>query len=114
MGCVATSSADPIVQQQLNADRIIQSKFKQLLILGTKGSGKNTLCKQLRIIYGNGFNDDQREELKDQIYVQILQQMTEISHCIQSLREHSDHKDDNELEEYSLSEKGISYNLILR
>jgi ABC-type phosphate/phosphonate transport system ATPase subunit len=55
----------------------------KVLILGTSDSGKSTLLKQLKIIHGKGFSDEERKESKRLILMNIL------TSC-QSLLKHSD------------------------
>jgi polynucleotide 5'-kinase involved in rRNA processing len=40
----------------------------KLLILGSSDSGKSTLLKQLKILYGNGFTKQEVEEAKNLIW----------------------------------------------
>jgi len=53
-----------------NINRQIQKQKKEmddsvkLLLLGTGGSGKSTIAKQMKIIYMNGFDKDELEEFK--------------------------------------------------
>jgi ABC-type lipoprotein export system ATPase subunit len=39
----------------------------RLLILGTSDSGKSTLLKQLKILHGGGFSDDEKERYRQAI-----------------------------------------------
>ncbi|CAL8096126.1 unnamed protein product [Calicophoron daubneyi] len=64
-----THSAKPSKFRSIRIDRSLQQEHEhrkrelQLLLVGLTQSGKNTLCKQLRIHYGDGFPQASRVEL---------------------------------------------------
>jgi ABC-type lipoprotein export system ATPase subunit len=43
----------------------------RLLILGTSDSGKSTLLKQLKILHGGGFSDEEKERYRQAIAANI-------------------------------------------
>ena len=45
------------------------------MLLGADGSGKSTFIKQMEIIHGQGFNDDNRVEMKDFVHRNIFDAM---------------------------------------
>lgn len=49
--------------------------MKKILFLGSGGSGKSTLFKQLRLIHGTGYNDNDREGFIKYVHTQIINQM---------------------------------------
>jgi len=49
--------------------------IKKLLFLGSGGSGKSTLFKQLRNIHGTGYGVDDRRAFIDHIHAQVVEQM---------------------------------------
>jgi len=49
----------------------LEDEYK-LLLLGTGESGKSTIAKQLRMIYQNGFSDDERRSYKDVIHSNVI------------------------------------------
>ena len=75
------------MDKELNVDKRDDQNKKKLLFLGSGGSGKSTLFKQLRTIHGEGFLDKDRLAFKDHIYSQIIEQMKSILECIEELRE---------------------------
>ena len=78
MGCCTSdeeSSQDRAVNKELTGGMKEDSLIKKLLFLGSGGSGKSTLFKQLRSIHGKGFLSKDRIGFCDHIYSQIIGQM---------------------------------------
>eukprot|EP01084_Bolivina_argentea_P212523 361236_1 len=61
--------------------------IRKLLILGSSRSGKSTLFKQLRVLYGTGYMDKERMEFKDHIYSQIIEQAKSLYELYEELKE---------------------------
>ena len=49
-------------------DSIISSNVKKLLLLGAGGSGKSTIFKQMKVIYGLKYSDAERKRIAPVIY----------------------------------------------
>ena len=68
--CCQTSSSflqqektrDDALHQELLAEKAKANQTVRLLCLGTPNSGRSTLVKQSKIIYGSGFDDRDRDE----------------------------------------------------
>jgi len=75
MGC-ACPKGDPttakIDDEQKRDENRDQKKIK-LLFLGAGGSGKTTLFKQLRVIYGDGLKESIRRQYTNNIYNNIIE-----------------------------------------
>jgi hypothetical protein len=63
------------IDKELAKARSDMAKEVKLLLLGTGGSGKSTIAKQMHIIYLNGFKDKEREEYKNLIVVNLAENM---------------------------------------
>eukprot|EP01103_Thecamoeba_quadrilineata_P016013 TRINITY_DN5231_c1_g1_i1.p1 TRINITY_DN5231_c1_g1~~TRINITY_DN5231_c1_g1_i1.p1 ORF type:complete len:357 (-),score=87.89 TRINITY_DN5231_c1_g1_i1:232-1302(-) len=80
MGNVCSSSDVATKEQYQNHDRIERMLAKtktgqndlKMLLLGTGDSGKSTIAKQMRILYLNGFNTEERKKWKSIIQHNII------------------------------------------
>eukprot|EP01084_Bolivina_argentea_P310788 537841_1 len=89
MGCFTSteqSKEDKILRNELTGAKKDQS-VKKLLFLGSGGSGKSTMFKQLRTLHGTGYADKDRLHFKDHIFAQIVEQMRLCLECIEILKE---------------------------
>lgn len=107
----------------LDEERELKEKEVQMLILGAGCSGKTTFLKQLRIVYDNGYTEQEREEFKSIIYenvrravVQLIEGMEEMGLIFESdqlrtedfsreLLEDSNYTDDNENSTLSIQDR---------
>ena len=83
MGCSASASAadkeEDAVSKNIDLNlckekKLLDSEIK-LLLLGTGESGKSTISKQMKIIYLNGFNDQERHPYRDIIITNVIMSM---------------------------------------
>ena len=80
MVCCLTESQEEKVQRKTN--RKIEKQLRQdkhnarrelkLLLLGTGRSGKSTFIKQMRIIHGAGYSDEDKREFIIPVYQNIF------------------------------------------
>lgn len=63
------------IERQLRKERISSRKECKILLLGTGESGKSTIIKQMRIIYGKGFDDEDRQQFTTLVYQNIISAM---------------------------------------
>jgi uridine kinase len=52
--------------------------YVKVLIVGTSSCGKSTIAKQLRILYGNPFSEEQRKDYKKILIFNLCYSMKEI------------------------------------
>ncbi|KAK0049213.1 guanine nucleotide-binding protein subunit alpha-12-like isoform X2, partial [Biomphalaria pfeifferi] len=63
------------IDRRLNKDRVTFRRTVRVLLLGAGESGKSTFLKQMRIIHGLDFDDEQIREFRMVIYNNILKGM---------------------------------------
>eukprot|EP01084_Bolivina_argentea_P144655 253736_1 len=66
---------DKRLGKELQDEKRKDQSVKKLILLGSGESGKSTLFKQLRTLYGTGYADKDRLQFKDHIFAQIVEQM---------------------------------------
>mmetsp|Transcript_14159 Transcript_14159/g.14789 ORF Transcript_14159/g.14789 Transcript_14159/m.14789 type:complete len:356 (+) Transcript_14159:52-1119(+) len=82
MGCWSSS---PEIQQQVKVNRLLDAglaseakndkKKIKLLLLGAGESGKSTVFKQMKVIYGKQYTDDERRQSRPTIYSNVIAAM---------------------------------------
>eukprot|EP01083_Nonionella_stella_P038442 104592_1 len=110
-----------MVDRQLDRDRRKFGKVKKILFLGSGGSGKSTIFKQLRGIYGTGFNANERKQFVGHIHEQVITQMKLALEVLeeyrtgnlddilrQNERQYVDEKDEEDMDEDELPELELS------
>jgi GTPase SAR1 family protein len=83
MGCTQSASADEIEKRKKNKEYeqqlAVQAKQEdekiKLLLLGAGESGKSTIFKQMKIIYGDQYTEQERKAQIPTIFSNILQAM---------------------------------------
>eukprot|EP01084_Bolivina_argentea_P078229 141925_1 len=64
-----------MINKEITDDKKKITKIKKILFLGSGGSGKSTLFKQLRMIHGAGFNDNDKEDFIKHVHTQVINEM---------------------------------------
>ncbi|KAJ3289218.1 Guanine nucleotide-binding protein G(o) subunit alpha [Rhizoclosmatium sp. JEL0117] len=82
MGCAASADHRPSVSQARSISRAIDASLEQekpaitrevkILLLGTGDSGKTTVLKQLRVIYGSGFTPEEYLDFRSIILQNVV------------------------------------------
>eukprot|EP00300_Choanocystis_sp_HF-7_P039813 c6134_g1_i1.p1 GENE.c6134_g1_i1~~c6134_g1_i1.p1 ORF type:complete len:351 (+),score=84.57 c6134_g1_i1:54-1106(+) len=80
-GCSSTPEQTEAkkIDVTLRKDQEIEKKVVKLLLLGAGDSGKSTILKQMRIISGSGFTDDERRTFISVINRNILENMQRLT-----------------------------------
>ncbi|KAJ9481937.1 hypothetical protein VN97_g11518 [Penicillium thymicola] len=60
------------IEKQLKSDKENMARTMKILLLGAGESGKSTIIKQMRIIYSNGFSEDERRQIRAVIYAIVI------------------------------------------
>ncbi|KAJ6484004.1 guanine nucleotide binding protein, alpha subunit [Mycena sanguinolenta] len=92
MGCVNSTGVDEEakarndeIENQLKRDRIVAKNEIKMLLLGAGESGKSTVLKQMKLIYYDGYNAQEREAYKEIIYSNTIQSMRAILEAMPQL-----------------------------
>merc|ERR550539_1638393 len=83
MGCLSSKSTELHVDDNdpTSNDEPDEKTYK-LLLLGAGGSGKSTVFRQVKILYGGGYDEDERLTLAVTIHQNMVQSMKKIvDHC---------------------------------
>jgi len=79
--CCASFASDEdtyqnhVLSKELARDKQVFGKVKKILFLGSGGSGKSTIAKQLRVIYKRPFTLQERQAFVLHIHEQVITQM---------------------------------------
>lgn len=89
--CCVTDQRDHQVQRELDAHRRQQAKDHKLLLLGAGSSGKSTFFKQLCQIHGKGFQPQDIEQARQNVYDCVIDQMKQL---VEQCNDHIENKDE--------------------
>lgn len=74
------------IERQLRRDKRDARRELKLLLLGTGESGKSTFIKQMRIIHGSGYTDEDRRAFTKLVYQNIFTAMQSMIRAMDTLR----------------------------
>ncbi|XP_063769903.1 guanine nucleotide-binding protein subunit alpha-14 [Pseudophryne corroboree] len=74
------------IERQLRRDKRDARRELKLLLLGTGESGKSTFIKQMRIIHGSGYTDEDRRGFTKLVYQNIFTAMQSMIRAMDTLR----------------------------
>lgn len=60
------------IEKIIRKDKKVQARQVKILLLGAGESGKSTILKQMRIIYSEGFRLDERKEVRQVIFSNMI------------------------------------------
>ncbi|XP_037615072.1 guanine nucleotide-binding protein subunit alpha-11-like [Sebastes umbrosus] len=75
-----------MIERQLRRDGKASLREFKLLLLGTGGSGKSTFIKQMRIIHGRGYSDEDKRGFTRLVYQNIFTAMQAMIHAMNTLQ----------------------------
>ena len=75
--CLCGDDVDRSINTHMMANEKYERTLNKLLFLGPGGSGKSTIFKQLQWLHGDGFSENDVEELRQHINGQIISQMND-------------------------------------
>lgn len=74
------------IEKQLRKDKRDARRELKLLLLGTGESGKSTFIKQMKIIHGSGYSDEERRSFTKLVYQNIFMAMSSMVRAMETLR----------------------------
>ncbi|KAM6227755.1 guanine nucleotide-binding protein subunit alpha-14 [Spheniscus humboldti] len=74
------------IERQLRRDKRDARRELKLLLLGTGESGKSTFIKQMRIIHGSGYTEDDRKSFTKLVYQNIFTAMQAMIRAMDTLK----------------------------
>ncbi|XP_019373772.1 PREDICTED: guanine nucleotide-binding protein subunit alpha-14 [Gavialis gangeticus] len=74
------------IERQLRRDKRDARRELKLLLLGTGESGKSTFIKQMRIIHGSGYTDEDRKSFTKLVYQNIFTAMQAMIRAMDTLK----------------------------
>uniref|UniRef100_A0A8C7T8R2 Guanine nucleotide-binding protein subunit alpha n=1 Tax=Oncorhynchus mykiss TaxID=8022 RepID=A0A8C7T8R2_ONCMY len=74
------------IERQLRRDKKDSRREFKLLLLGTGESGKSTFIKQMRIIHGTGYSEDDKRGFTKLVYQNIFTAMQSMIHAMETLQ----------------------------
>jgi len=77
MGCMCPpgDAETQNINRKIDEDKNRQQRVINLLFLGAGGSGKSTLFKQLRLLYGDGLSQELRRGYTDNVWNNLIDEM---------------------------------------
>lgn len=84
------------IERQIRRDRRDARRELKLLLLGTGESGKSTFIKQMRIIHGQGYSEDDRRGYSKLVFQNIFQAIQALSRAMDMLKIQYGRPDPNE------------------
>ncbi|XP_053387115.1 guanine nucleotide-binding protein G(q) subunit alpha [Mercenaria mercenaria] len=74
------------IERQLRKDKRDARRELKLLLLGTGESGKSTFIKQMRIIHGSGYSEDDKRSFIKIVYQNIFMAMNAMIRAMDTLK----------------------------
>ncbi|XP_068134384.1 guanine nucleotide-binding protein G(i) subunit alpha-3-like [Hyperolius riggenbachi] len=95
MGCTqsakdkaAAAERSAMIDRTLAEDKQKARREVQLLLLGAEESGKSTMAKQMKIIHGGGYSEEECKQYRVPVYSHTIQSITAIVQAMGRLKVH--------------------------
>ncbi|KAI9224316.1 guanine nucleotide binding protein, alpha subunit [Blastocladiella britannica] len=91
MGCMQSAeekerkAQNEVIEAQLKDARAQAQKEVKMLLLGAGESGKSTILKQMQLIHGAGYSDEERAAYREIIFSNVIQSMKVILDAMETL-----------------------------
>lgn len=80
--CLSSGSADPngdaaskSIEKMMNSAYVMESEKIKLLLLGAGESGKSTIFKQMRVLFGAPLTDEEKNQITPVVYSNTISSM---------------------------------------
>ncbi|CAF4090810.1 unnamed protein product [Adineta steineri] len=99
------------IEKQLLHDKKYQHQELTLLLYGAEGSGKSTFIKQMRMIYGTGYSEEDKRSFVKLIYQNVFMAMQSMIRAMDTLEiQYRDKR--NEVQEYAALIRSVDYKTV--
>ncbi|XP_077997036.1 guanine nucleotide-binding protein G(q) subunit alpha [Glandiceps talaboti] len=100
------------IEKQLRKDKRDARRELKLLLLGTGESGKSTFIKQMRIIHGAGYTEEDRKTFTKLVYQNIFMAMNSMIRAMDTLKIQYKNQNSIELQEHSNLLRGVDHETV--
>ncbi|CAF4359468.1 unnamed protein product, partial [Adineta steineri] len=98
------------IEKQLLHDKKSQRRELILLLTGAEGSGKSTLIKQMRIIYGTGYSEEDTRSLVKFVYQNIFMALHSMIRAMDTLE--IQYRDKRNEQKYAALVRSVDYTTV--
>jgi len=90
--CLSSGSEDPIkdaesrrIEKMMNTAYVMESEKIKLLLLGAGESGKSTIFKQMRVLFGAPLTDEERNQITPVVYNNTIASMKLLAQAVMDM-----------------------------
>ncbi|CAF2075006.1 unnamed protein product [Rotaria magnacalcarata] len=98
------------IEKQLRLDKKNQRRELKLLLLGTGESGKSTFIKQMRIIHGTGYSEEDKRSFVKLVYQNIFMAMHSMIRAMDTLK--IQYRDKRNEQEHASLVRAVDYETV--
>lgn len=82
---IATRGTSKDIDRGILVDFENDRRVNKFLLLGMPKSGRHTLLKQMKVIYGSGFSDEERSDLRGSVYSTVVEDLAQTVTLLKTL-----------------------------